>query len=106
MPKAPPKAKRRRAPQPQRPAWDTPSKTKRLRGRANQKAREDLFRREPLCRECLKRGRATEPTIRDHTIPLAFGGEERPDNEQPLCKACHDEKTRLESIEGKRRARG
>jgi 5-methylcytosine-specific restriction protein A len=106
MAKSPPKARRTSAPQPARKQWQTPSKGKRLTGPANQKARRALLRREPLCRECLKTGRVTAAVIRDHITPIAFGGAERPDNEQPLCKPCHDAKSRSEQIEGKRRMPG
>jgi 5-methylcytosine-specific restriction protein A len=106
MAKSPPKARRTSAPQPARKQWQTPSKGKRLTGSANQKARRALFRREPLCRECLKTGRVTAAAIRDHITPIAFGGAEHPDNEQPLCKPCHDAKSRAEQIEGKRRMPG
>lgn len=30
----------------------------------------------------------------DHILPLAKGGEDVPDNVQPLCRPCHKSKTR------------
>lgn len=78
----------------------------RLTGRANQRRREALFLREPLCRECAKHGRTTIATIRDHVIPLAEGGTETVDNEQPLCNDCHATKTAEESARGVKRAFG
>jgi 5-methylcytosine-specific restriction protein A len=106
MPKAPPKAIRHtQAPQPQRQSWAT-SKGKRLTGYTNQKARWALFKKEPLCRSCSAAGRVSVASIRDHVVPLAFGGLEHPSNEQPLCKECHDIKSKAEAIEGARRGRG
>jgi 5-methylcytosine-specific restriction protein A len=78
--------------------------TPRLRGRANQRRRANLFAREPLCRECAKQGRVTIATIRDHIVPLGEGGAEGVDeNEQPLCQSCSDIKTAAESARGVRR---
>lgn len=104
MAKAPPALKRTRAPQPKRQDWGT-TKGKRLTGRHNQKARKALFDQEPLCRECQKQGIVRIATIRDHVVPLAFGGAEHPDNEQPMCGPCHDAKSKAEAAEGMRRAR-
>lgn len=80
--------------------------TPRLRGRANQRARARLFALRPLCTLCLASGRTTLATERDHIIPLAEGGREAPDNEQGLCKPCHDIKTAAESARGVKRRRG
>ena len=55
----------------------------------------------PLCVECVKRGRVTVATIRDHIIPLAEGGEDVPENTQPLCVQCHAAKTKAESARGR-----
>ena len=85
---------------------DTPA-TPRLRGRANQTRRANLFAREPLCRECAKAGRVTVATIRDHIVPLGEQGREGTiENEQPLCQSCSDTKTAAESARGVRRERG
>ena len=90
-------------------AWtkrsDTPA-TPRLRGRANQQRRANLFAREPLCRQCVKEGKVTIATIRDHIVPLGEGGTEGTiENEQPLCQAHSDQKTAEESARGVRRSR-
>ena len=79
--------------------------TKRIRGRALQKLRADLFRRNPLCAECEKAGRITLATIRDHITPLAEQGADDRSNEQGLCEACHDIKSREEDKRGIARAR-
>ncbi len=34
----------------------------------------------------------------DHVTPLCVGGGDTPDNLQILCKACHAEKTQLETL--------
>ena len=87
-------------------AWQPlPATTSRLRGRPNQRRRDALFAREPLCRLCRQAGRTTIATIRDHIIPLAEGGLEGTiENEQPLCLDCSTAKTRHESQRGQRRA--
>ena len=59
------------------------------------KARTAFLQRNPLCNECMKRGRITPATVVDHIIPhrgdrKLFWDEQ---NWQPLCKSCHDRKT-------------
>ena len=59
------------------------------------KARTAFLQRNPLCNECMKRGKITPATVVDHIIPLRgdrklFWDES---NWQPLCKCCHDRKT-------------
>lgn len=85
--------------------WDTDRRTDvapRLRGRALQTARAQLFAREPLCRVCAAAGRVAEATIRDHIMPLAEGGQETEQNTQPLCQVCSDAKTQREAARGRR----
>lgn len=65
----------------------------RIRGRELQARRQRLFEREPLCRECLKRGVVRAAEYADHIVALANGGPDTEDNLQPLCKDCHDAKT-------------
>jgi len=77
---------------------------RRIRGRALQTLRADLFRREPLCRVCQANGRDTIATIRDHIVPLTEGGTEDATNIQPLCQRCSDRKTATESQRGRARA--
>ncbi|MGE5390886.1 MAG: HNH endonuclease [Deltaproteobacteria bacterium] len=52
----------------------------------------------PLCRQCQKEGELTVAEVVDHIIPhrgdqTLFWDES---NWQPLCKKCHDRKTRTE----------
>ena len=59
------------------------------------KARTAFLQRNPLCNECMKRGKITPATVVDHIIPhrgdrKLFWDES---NWQPLCKDCHDRKT-------------
>ena len=58
------------------------------------KARTAFLQRNPLCNECMKRGKITPATVVDHIIPhrgdrKLFWDES---NWQPLCKCCHDRK--------------
>ena len=59
------------------------------------KARTAFLQRNPLCNECMKRGKITPATVVDHIIPhrgdrKLFWDES---NWQPLCECCHDRKT-------------
>jgi len=100
MAKAPPRFK---APGAKRKPWQGNNAAKRrLTGRTLQRERERLFAMDPLCVECRKHGRTTAATIRDHIIPLAFGGEDTRENTQGLCGPCHDEKTKAEAVQGRR----
>jgi 5-methylcytosine-specific restriction protein A len=86
--------------------WSNNNESKRVfKGRKLQKIREILFNEQPLCVECLKVDRVTPATIRDHIVPLAEGGQDIPENTQPLCQACSDAKTKEESKRGRRNAR-
>ena len=54
-----------------------------------------FLRKYPLCAECLKNGRTEPATVVDHIVPHR-GNQDlfwNIRNWQPLCKACHDEKT-------------
>lgn len=102
MPKAPPTIRKRvpRAP------WEGRTAKKRtVTGFKLQKARESLFKREPLCRPCKAQGFVKIATIRDHIIPLAEGGEDTEGNTQPICADCHKHKTHEESKRGAARAK-
>lgn len=67
---------------------------KRIRGRELQARRRRLFEREPLCRSCLSNGIVKQARYADHIVALVNGGSDTEDNLQPLCKDCHDAKTR------------
>jgi 5-methylcytosine-specific restriction protein A len=90
-----------------RPAWRSRTRplVPRIRGRALQLLRARLFARSPWCVECLKQGKHTRPTIRDHVIPLAEGGRDDASNEQALCGDCSDRKTAEEAQRGMNRSR-
>lgn len=87
----------------QREAWASTSKraTKRLRGRAGQKARAEVLAAEPFCRQCAKEGRERRADVVDHIVPLAWGGAEARHNRQPLCHDCHDTKSQAERALGR-----
>lgn len=87
-----------------RPAWGHARPVSRLRGRALQRRRAELFARQPLCQWCAREGRVTLATIRDHIVPLAEGGAETESNVQALCQACSDVKTQQEATRGKARS--
>ena len=106
MPKSPPRISRS-IPQKTRATgkrlWSNEGKnsTQRGYGWQHQKARAQLLRDERLCRNCAKHGRVTEATIADHIIPLAETGLQAPSELQPLCRACHDEKSLSEARRGR-----
>jgi 5-methylcytosine-specific restriction enzyme A len=77
----------------------------RIRGRALQRRRAELFARQHWCVHCLAQGKQVFATIRDHIIPLAEGGTEDVSNEQALCLDCSDVKTAEESRRGVARSR-
>ncbi|MBX3619140.1 MAG: HNH endonuclease [Rhizobacter sp.] len=77
--------------------------TKRMTGRRLQRAREQLFKRQPTCEECERHDRVSLATVRDHRVPLAEGGADDPSNEQALCDACHDAKSLAERLRGRGR---
>ncbi|MRW86791.1 HNH endonuclease [Pseudoduganella sp. FT26W] len=87
-----------------RDQWKKTTPTKRITGRRLQAMRVALFSRHPLCAECLRQGRATPATQRDHVIPLAEGGLDDETNEQALCQDCHDEKSERERQRGTKRS--
>jgi len=103
MPCQPPKFRPKGSAQPK--AWAKPAGSKRaIVGRALQRARAALFDRQPLCEVCLKEGRTALATIRDHRIPLAWGGKDDVSNEQAICVPCHDEKSKGEAAAGRKRS--
>ena len=60
--------------------------------------RKQFLAKHPICVECERAGTLTPATIVDHIRPhrgdkVLFWDEK---NWQPLCKKCHDRKTRLE----------
>ena len=63
-----------------------------------QRARKRFLASHPLCAQCEQAGRLVQATVADHIRPhrgdkVLFWYEK---NWQPLCKKCHDRKTRLE----------
>ena len=91
-------------PTPQRNSWSNrPSSSAiRLRGRALQQARTELFKRNLLCASCQKKGIPRLATERDHVILLFEGGADDPSNTVGLRNPCHKEKTQ----QGSNKARG
>jgi 5-methylcytosine-specific restriction protein A len=60
--------------------------------------RASVLKVNPLCKYCYREGKITAATVVDHNIPhrgdkVLFWDE---NNWQPLCKRCHDRKTRTE----------
>lgn len=89
-----------------RQPWSSSRPPARIRGTKLQAMRERLFQEHPHCQECLKHGRRTVATIRDHVIPLAEGGADDETNEAAVCIDCHQIKTQAESARGIQRSRG
>lgn len=75
-----------------------------VKGKAYEDARQLLFAANPLCVLCEREGRVRLATIRDHIVPLAWGGEDSTENTQGLCDACHAIKSEAEKREGSRRS--
>lgn len=71
-------------------------KIKRIRGRKLQERNAWILDHEPLCRICKAAGRIAAATEVDHIVALALGGTEDPDNLQPVCATCNDEKAAAE----------
>jgi len=72
------------------------------RGRRYRKARQSFFDSDPMhriCAECLRHGITTEATELDHIIPAAKRPDlfDEPTNWQPLCRTCHEAKTKREN---------
>lgn len=74
-------------------------RVKRLTGRPLQRARAELFKREPHCRACAKAGRTTDAAVRSHIVELCDGGTEDATNIEPLCLPCSEAKGRGKSPE-------
>lgn len=70
----------------------------RLRGRAGQAQRKRRLEGEPLCRKCKERGVIRIAVEWDHIKPLSQGGDDSDANGQPLCRACHVEKTKNDRL--------
>jgi 5-methylcytosine-specific restriction protein A len=77
---------------------------KRITGRKLQQLRKELFASNPLCVACDKLGLVRLATQRDHTVSLAEGGKDVPENTQGLCDDCHEAKSLAEALRGRRRA--
>lgn len=100
MPSRPPPLHARKKRQP----WDhRASASQRGYGAEHRRIRKQVLAEEPLCRECLKEGRAVPTEIADHITPLSQGGQTVRSNYQGLCRAHHDAKTARESAQGTRR---
>jgi len=54
-------------------------------------------------RVCKKCGGADQLQV-DHIVPLSFGGPNKMENLQVLCKVCHDQKTKAETVERRTRS--
>ena len=87
----------RYCPRHERVPWQHKRSVPRITGRALQEARRRLFDEEPHCRECLRNGRITPATERDHIIPLKRGGTDTRENTQALCAECHRQKSQAEA---------
>lgn len=56
-----------------------------------------------LCQSCQRNGIDKQGSEVDHVVPLSEGGTNNLDNLQCICRSCHREKTREESIRAVRR---
>jgi 5-methylcytosine-specific restriction endonuclease McrA len=77
-------------------AFETTMKPQRTRRQLTEEERQGLWETQgSVCKLCGCTG--TELEV-DHAAPLYAGGTETPDNLQMICKACHTEKTQLETL--------
>jgi 5-methylcytosine-specific restriction protein A len=87
----------------QRVKWDH-TKSRHERGYDNKwyKLRKSILKRDGhLCVICYQSGIFREAKEVDHITPKAEGGTDCTSNLQSLCKKCHKEKTKQESIRGR-----
>lgn len=79
-------------------ADDRPSARERGYDNRWRKARKRFLKANPFCRRCKDEGKLTPATVVDHITP--HRGDQKlfwdESNWQPLCKKCHDRKTRTE----------
>lgn len=69
----------------------------------HRKGRIAYLKENPLCAECLKKGKTEEATEFDHIQPINQGGDAWDiDNKQGLCKSCHARKSAKERHQAKR----
>lgn len=68
-------------------------RTPRLSGRAGMRQRRRRLDNEPLCRDCIAKGRVTQSEVPDHIVPLSQGGSDTDDNIRCLCRPCHADRT-------------
>jgi 5-methylcytosine-specific restriction protein A len=61
--------------------------------------RARLMSANPLCVLCQREGRVAAATELDHRVPLWQGGTDDEANLDPLCAACHRDKTAREAGE-------
>lgn len=54
--------------------------------------RAEVLKQDPYCRMC-----GQVATDVDHIIPIRRGGTHHPLNLQPLCRSCHNRKTRRQA---------
>jgi 5-methylcytosine-specific restriction protein A len=74
------------------------NKVVRLRGTTRKNRNARILSKEPLCRPCQQKRPSvvTAATQVDHITALELGGTEDESNLQPICDACHVEKTNRE----------
>jgi 5-methylcytosine-specific restriction endonuclease McrA len=88
------------------PWQEKPTTTKRtIVGRALQAARLELYiHQQGQCSQC-RQLVTPKGMVRDHTIPLAEGGQDTRSNTTGLCIECSDSKTKREQQRGQQRWR-
>ena len=59
-------------------------------GRSWQKTRKAYLSRNPICEECLSKGRTTAANTVHHIIEIDNGGTNHFDNLMALCRDCHE----------------
>ena len=80
-------------------AFETTMKPRRSRKQLTEEERQSLWEVQgSTCKLCGCTGAPKEHWEIDHVAPLCVGGGDTPDILQILCKACHAQKTQLETL--------
>jgi len=97
MPLKPKKVRRPWEPKPSKPQAGRKADASFYHTTAWRKLTKRKRKANPLCEECLKKGKITPWELTDHIIPIEQGGDPLCwDNLQSMCHRCHNRKSARE----------